>query len=215
MEFSRRYLLAGLVLVLAGWWATRLDTPRAAPPTRGTAVVAFGDSLVSGKGASEGREFVSVLARRLNTRIVNAGRSGDTTGSALERLDRDVLALDPRIVIVLLGGNDFLRRVPRAETFRNLDAIVTRIRDHGAAVVVAGVSLGIFSDEYGEDYESLARRRSAGLVPDILGGIFGRAERMADAIHPNDLGHEIMADRLEPALRELLRDVPDPNFTSR
>ena len=116
-----------------------------------------------------------MLSSRLGVPIINAGRSGDTTGSALARLNRDVMSRDPRIAIVLLGGNDFLRRVPVEETFDNLTTIVQQLRRHGAAVVLAGVSVGLMSDPYAARYESLARQESAGLVPDILGGIFGHS----------------------------------------
>jgi acyl-CoA thioesterase I len=146
-----------------------------------------------------------VLSSRLGVSIINAGRSGDTTAAALARLDRDVVSLDPRIVIVVLGGNDYLRRVPVDETFDNLTTIVEELRGHGAAVVLAGLSVGLMSDPYSEQYESVARQASAGLVPDILGDIFGRSQLMSDAIHPNDRGYAMIADRLEPVIRELIR----------
>ena len=117
MQFSRRTLVLALgAAVAALYWWTASAVPRAAKPTSGRTIVAFGDSLVEGRGATPGRDFVSLLARRLNTRIVNAGRSGDTTAAALARLDSDVLSRDPKVVIVLLGGNDYLRRVPTEQT---------------------------------------------------------------------------------------------------
>lgn len=167
-------------------------------------MVAFGDSLVAGQGATSGQDFVSELSRRVGVPIINAGRNGDTTGTALERLEPDVLSLNPRVVIVLLGGNDFLRGVPKEETFRNLTTIVERIRERGSAVILVAVSVGLFSDEYGDKFEELARRANAGLVPDILDDILGHQERMSDQIHPNDLGYKIVADRIEPVLRDLV-----------
>lgn len=202
----RPVLLLGLAIAfVAAFWALRPGTPRAAPPSAGERIVAFGDSLVAGAGATPGRDLVSVLSQRLGMPILNAGRSGDTTGSALRRLEPAVLAQNPRIVIVVLGGNDYLRRVPPQETFANLETIVGRIRQKGAAVVLVGLSLGIFSDSYGDGYRDVARRASAGLVPDVLDGILGRGELMADQIHPNDRGYALMADRIEPVLRDLLQ----------
>jgi lysophospholipase L1-like esterase len=197
-------VLVGIALIVA--WLCRSDTPRAARPTHGTAVVAFGDSLVAGRGASSGQDFVTVLSQRTGIRIVNAGRSGDTTGSALARLQTDVLAHDPRIVIVLLGGNDFLRRIPVDQAFDNLGTIVERIRSRGAAVILVSVSVGLMSDPYAAHYDALARRTASGLVPDILDGVIGHSNLMADSIHPNDRGYAIVADRVEPMLRELLND---------
>jgi acyl-CoA thioesterase-1 len=193
---------AGLVLIGAIWWL-QSRPPDAEAPTAGSQVIVFGDSLVEGVGASAGRELPSLLAARLGVPVVNAGRRGDTTAAALARLDAAVLSRDPRVVVVLLGGNDFLRRVPRDQTFANLDAIVGRIRARGAAVVVVGLSLGLITDDYGDGYEAVARRQSAGLVPDVLDGILGRPEMMADQIHPNDRGYALMADRITPVLRGL------------
>lgn len=205
MPTKRTSVVVVCAAVAAGFWLLRSDLPRPAKPAAGSRIVAFGDSLVEGRGATPGRDFVSVLSKRIGLPIVNAGRSGDTTGSALTRLNQDVLARNPRIVIVLLGGNDFLRRVPREQTFKNLTTIVERIRGRGAAVVVVGVSDGFFTDSHRQDYEHVARLTSAGLVPDILDGIIGHGDRMADSIHPNDRGYQIIADRIEPLLRDLVR----------
>lgn len=210
-EANGPFIRRGPVLVLvalavvAGLWSLRSGNPRAARPTAGDGVLAFGDSLVEGVGASEGRDVVSLLSARVGVPIVNAGRSGDTTGSALTRLDSAVLSRNPRIVIVVLGGNDLLRRIPREETFANLDAIVGRIRGRGAAVILVGLSVGVFVDGYGNGYEEVARRTASGLVPDVLAGILGHPDLMFDQIHPNDRGYSMMADRIEPALRDLLR----------
>ena len=198
-------ILIGITIVAVAWLLLS-DSPRVARPTHGTAVVAFGDSLVAGRGASNGQDFVSVLSQRTGIRIVNAGRSGDTTGGALSRLESDVFAHDPRIVIVLLGGNDFLRRVPVEQTFENLGTIVDRIRSRGAAVILVGVSVGLLTDPYADRYEALAQRTASGLVPGILDGLIGHSDLMSDAIHPNNRGYAIVADRVEPVLRELLRD---------
>lgn len=192
------------VLALAAFLTFRRNLPRAARPTGGETFVAFGDSLVAGQGATAGQDFVSELSRRVGVPVINAGRNGDTTAAALERLDQDVLSLNPRVVIVLLGGNDFLRGVPKDETFRNLRAIVERIRERGSAVILVAVSVGLFSDPYSEQYEELARQGKAGLVPDILDDIMGHQDRMSDQIHPNDVGYRMMADRLEPVLRDLM-----------
>ena len=204
----RHWLLAGVgaaLAILAVW----IGWPQASGPARPTAgdqVIAFGDSLVQGVGASAGQDLVSVLSRRLRIPIINAGRSGDTTASALARLDGAVLSRRPRVVLVVLGGNDLLRRLPREQTMENLGTIVTRIRDRGAAVVLATVEIGFLNNGDGEAYEALAERTSSALVPDIFDGILGRRDLMADGIHPNDRGYALMAERIEPALRSLVLD---------
>ena len=199
----RAVIIAIGAVVLGIVWFYGSAGSRASRPTAGEHIIAFGDSLVEGVGATAGRDFVSQLSARLGVRIINAGRRGDTTALALARLEGAVLSRSPRVVIVLLGGNDFLQGVPPEKTFANLATIVGRIRGQGAAVVIVGVKVGLLTDAYGSEYEKLAREMSAAVVPDILDGIMGRPDRMSDALHPNNQGYEVIADRLEPIVRDL------------
>jgi lysophospholipase L1-like esterase len=197
---------AAALLAILAVWLTRGGEPGPARPTAGDQIIAFGDSLVEGVGASPGHDLVAILSRRLGVPIVNAGRSGDTTDAALARLEAAVLSRRPRVVLVLVGGNDLLRRVPPDETLENVEAMVTRIRDRGAAVVLATVDIAFFTRSRDDEYATLAARTGSALVPGILDGILGRRELMADSLHPNDRGYAIMADRIEPVLRELLQE---------
>lgn len=78
-------------------------------PSRGVDVIAFGDSLVAGVGSTEGNDFVSLLSKEINKPITNLGRSGDTTADGVSRL-KELDAYKPKVVIVLLGGNDYLKK---------------------------------------------------------------------------------------------------------
>lgn len=195
------------VVGLGAWWYTR---PRDYPLTNANAgatldgpVIAFGDSLTEGRGAGPGESYVDLISKRVGIEILNKGVSGNTSGDALNRLDRDVLALKPRLVIVCLGGNDLLRRVNGEETFKNLDEIVSRIQAQGAMVILIGLDFSLGSD-FGSRIDELARRRGCPLVRDILGGIRGDASLMADTVHPNAKGYVKFADKVEPVLRKYL-----------
>lgn len=166
-------------------------------------VVAFGDSLVVGFGTTGGNNFVSLLSGRIGISIVNAGRLGDTTGSALARLQGDVIARQPKVVIVLLGGNDLLQGLPISQRIANITSIAQQIRSAGATVILVGLGNDPI-DPYGGALPGIASQTGSTHVPGILEGIFGVPGLMADAIHPNNAGHAIMADRLEPALRSAL-----------
>jgi lysophospholipase L1-like esterase len=168
-------------------------------------IIFFGDSLVEGVGATQGNDLPSQLSRRLGEPVLNAGKSGDTTALALLRLERDVLSQNPKLVIILLGGNDAIRRVPPDETFANLSLMIDRIQEQRAGVVLLGVRGGIFGDPFRERFQTLAREKKIFFVPGILEGILGNPELMSDLIHPNDRGYAKMADKIEPIVREALR----------
>lgn len=169
-------------------------------------VVAFGDSLVKGFGATRDGGFVSILSDEAGVPIINAGKNGDTTESALARLETDALSFKASIVIVLLGGNDALRQVPIDETFRNLEEIIERIEDTGAEVLLVGVQGSAFTDPYLNEFNDLAESKDVEYVPDVLRGIWSQQSLMSDLIHPNDSGYGKMAEKIEPHLLKMLEE---------
>lgn len=150
---------------------------------------------------------MALLSQRLGLEFVNKGVPGDTTALALKRLDRDVLSLKPGLVVVQLGGNDFLQKISHDETFANLETIIDRIQQQGGAVLLLGMQSGLFGDKAAARYRELAKSRKTGFVKNLLDGILTRADLKADPIHPNDLGYERVADRVEPELRWMLRKL--------
>ena len=170
----------------------------------GAAVVCFGDSITRGCGASPGEDYPSHLARLLGDIVVNAGRDGDTTASALRRLDAEVLTSNPRLVIVALGGNDVLNKVPLRETVANLDDIVERCTGQGAMVAVVHCKFGLFSDPYRKDFEAVAARHGAVMIPRALKGVWGNPQMMHDQVHPNGRGYARIAERVAQTVGPLL-----------
>lgn len=202
-----KYTIAGgvaLALIVGGSFFFSGESTIANYPSSGTDIIAFGDSLIQGVGASPGNDFVSLLSKRIGRPIVNLGVSGNTTADGLARID----ALDkyrPKVVILLLGGNDHLKRVPIEETFKTLSDIVQNIEDRGAIVLLLGVRGSVFSDPFKEYYEATSKKYHTAYVSDVLDGLFAHPEYMSDEVHPNDKGYVLIADRVEPVLRGLLQ----------
>ena len=202
---SRRLLLvlAGVVALVV---AVRVLTPQRvtnSQPT-GTSIICFGDSLTAGIGAEPERSYPAQLERRIGGPVLNAGRPGDTTGGALDRLDSDVLSHDPRIVLITLGGNDLMQGVPPEEALANLERMVDTIHGRGALVVVGGISLPLVDQGYGEVYGELRRRTGCLVIENVLEGIIGRPNLMSDRIHPNGEGYRVMAERFHDAVEPYL-----------
>jgi acyl-CoA thioesterase I len=200
----------GGVLILAAllaaiglyWYMAPTDMPRNYP-SRGTDIIAFGDSLVSGVGSSEDNDFVSVLSRKIGQPIINMGMPGETTKDGVKRINA-INDYKPKVVLVLLGGNDALQRIEPEATFANLRTIVNEVHARGAIVVLIGVRGGILNDRYPGAFEALSRELDTAYVPDILDGLFGDQRYMSDAVHPNDAGYAIVAERVYRVLEPLL-----------
>ncbi|NOZ63826.1 MAG: hypothetical protein GXO71_02590 [Caldiserica bacterium] len=154
-------------------------------------VVCLGDSLTSGVGASAGENYPSQLSKILNIKIKNAGIAGDTTSLALRRLDEDVIYKNPDLVIILLGGNDFIHRVPLNETRKNIDAIVERLKKQGIMVILVS-PIGY----YDKVYREVARKHRVIFIPHVLRGVLYNPDLMSDEIHPNSRGYKIIAERI-------------------
>jgi lysophospholipase L1-like esterase len=170
---------------------------------RGETIVCFGDSLTAGIGGGEGMDYPSRLARLIGTDIINAGVPGDTTARALDRVGA-VLELQPRIVMITLGGNDLKNGVGREVAFKNLEEIVRRFQDNGALVIIGGLDVPFWGRGFGDAYEELAEKTGSVLVANILQGIFGKPDLMSDRIHPNSDGYAVMAQYFYEALRPYL-----------
>jgi len=178
-------------------------------------VIAFGDSLVFGTGTTSGNSFVSLLSQRLSMDIRNAGFPGDTTASALARLNNSVLSRNPRLVIVLLGANDLFAGVPVSQRVSNITSIVQQIRAKGAKVVLVGLTVDATQDPFEGALPAIASQTSSSFVPGLLDGWYGDPVFMAaDGTHPNNAGHKIMADRIEPVLRAALMSQAFAQFVT-
>lgn len=172
-------------------------------PSVGNTVVMFGDSLVEGVGATHGHTLPELLSKRVHTPIVNMGIKGQTSSQGLARIN-SVIDLDPKVVMVLFGGNDYLHDMPLEVTFKNIDDIVAILQEFGAIVVLLGIQGGILTDPYSEEFRKIAIRRGALYVPSVLEGIIGEDHLMSDEVHPNNIGYTMIADKIYPVLKKAL-----------
>jgi acyl-CoA thioesterase I len=170
----------------------------------GSTVVCFGDSLTAGYGSTAGNDYPTLLSQKIDLPVIHAGVPGNTTRDALARLDTDVLAHDPKIVIIILGANDYFQGMHKDETLANMTKIIERIKKYGAMVVWAEVQMGVLGDPYIEDFRALAKKEHVLLIPNILNGILDNPYYKSDQIHPNDKGYKVMAEHIYQQIKGLL-----------
>ncbi len=195
------YLITiGVIGLIVGLVFLTKNTQLEPQPLRRGPIIAIGDSLVYGYGATPGNDFVSILSREINQPITNLGIVRETTFDIRARLDQDVVAKAPALTIVLVGGNDFLRRIPKTETLENIEAIVVALKQSGSEVLLLGVNTMVYS----KDYQKIALRHGAQFVPGVLDGIIGVPELMSDAVHPNDAGYAKVAEKITPVLQTII-----------
>jgi acyl-CoA thioesterase-1 len=165
-------------------------------------IVAFGDSLTHGTGASEGTAYPAVLASLTGHTVINAGVPGDTTTSGLQRLPEVLAEYRPRLVLLCLGGNDMLRKQSAAATENNLRLLVQTIRASGAQVVLIGVPEPRLFGGTPDFYARIAEELQLPLEEDVFNEVLKDNQLKSDAIHANAAGYRKVAERLADFLRE-------------
>lgn len=176
--------------------------------SRGTDIICFGNSLTYGPGIEGDGDYPSYLEKLLGREVINAGRSGDTTRDALKRLEKDVLARDPCLVIVEFGTNDYFRSFPKEETMANLKKIILKIQEKGAIVALCDVSGGksLFGgyNIYHRELKQLARETGSIFIPRLMKDIIQDPSLKTDRVHPNSEGYKIFAERVYKAIKPYL-----------
>ena len=166
------------------------------PFNQESVVLAFGDSLTHGTGASTGQSYPDVLSELLGRQVINVGIPGEVSASGLKRLPSVLEEYKPTLVILCHGGNDFLRKLDQATTSGSLDAMVTLIRSHGADVVLVGVPKFGFGLQVPELYSQIADKYTIPLQKEILVDLLADNSMKSDVIHPNATGYRLMAEAI-------------------
>lgn len=191
------FFLLGLLLLCSCQKTEKL------PPLAGNAVIlAFGDSLTYGTGADRSESYPALLATLTGRKVINAGVPGEVTEAGRARLPSVLDQTRPALLLLCHGGNDFLRRLDRAQLKENLRAMVQSARERGIAVVLIAVPTLGFGLQVPPLYAEVAGEAGIPLEEDILADILGDTALKSDPIHPNAAGYKELAIALEKLLRQ-------------
>lgn len=190
--FAARVGGAGLVLVTLAGCGRDKKTAQPVPP--GSTVLALGDSLTFGTGASAETCYPTVLAGLTGWNVVNAGVPGDTSAQALARLPALLAEHQPKLVIVSIGGNDFLRKLPESDTRAHVHAICKQSLDAGAQVLLVAVPRATVAAALGKMtdhalYAEVAKDLNISLQREAWGEVLAQPDLRADAVHANARGY--------------------------
>ncbi len=164
-------------------------------------VLAFGDSLTYGTGASEAESYPAQLQALIGRRVVREGIPGEVTRQALERLPVALEEHSPRLLLLCIGGNDFLQQLGLPQAEQNVREMVKIAKARGVEVmliatpqpglrVIPPAFYGAIAKEYGLLYEDA-----------IIGEVLTSAGMKSDAVHPNAKGYRVIAERLAEKLK--------------
>ncbi len=183
-------------------------------------IIAFGDSLTAGFGLPASESYpaqleVALRVQGQDVEVINSGVSGETTRGNLERA-QFIRSQNPDIILVGIGGNDALRRLPLEDTKKNISETIEILQSGTNPPVVALLQMqsplnaGLsYKREFDAIYPDLAQKNNTLLIPFLTTEIFLKAEnKLSDGIHLNKLGYSRVVELyLVPTLTEVLEKL--------
>ena len=190
----------------------------AAKAERTKTILFFGNSLTAGYGLEPDQAFPALIQERIDSlnlpyKVINAGVSGETSAGGKSRINW--LLKQPVDVFVLeLGANDGLRGIDPAETYKNLQTIIQKVREKNpdAEIILAGMQIPPnmgqkYATQFRQVFTELAEEENVALIPFLLEGVAGVPKlNQGDGIHPTVEGQKILADNVWAVMEDILRE---------
>ena len=180
---------------------------------RSRPVVCVGDSLTDGLLPDHG--YPAPLRSMIGMPVINLGISGISTSQGLGLMQR-ALDHNPQVVVIELGGHDFLKGRSRDATKANLIKMIDQCRDAGADVILMEIPRGFMFDPFASLEREIAYEKDVQLVSDtwlrqivLLSpvappGKWYPAMRLSDdGIHSNPKGSHAIAVRVADAIEAM------------
>lgn len=177
-------------------------TPQIAKLPSDSVILAFGDSITFGTGAATTESYPSILEKRIGRRVVNAGVPGEVTAEGKVRFASVLDEFNPALILLCLGGNDFLRHQDESDTAKNLRAMITLAHNSGIGVVLIAVPKLGLGLEVPKFYREIAKDFAIPLEEKTLKHILSKSSLKSDSVHPNAEGYSILADSLTKLLHD-------------
>ncbi len=166
-------------------------------------ILAFGDSLTYGTGASEENAYPAILSNLSTLEVINAGIPGEISRDGLRRLPSLLDEYQPELLVLIHGGNDILRKISQQHTSDNLKQMIKLANQRNIKIIMLGVPKpNLFVLDSVEIYQQIAEEHNIPIDLETLPDILSDNQLKSDTIHPNNEGYQIMAENIFKLLVE-------------
>ena len=182
-------------------------------------IIVLGDSLTEGYGVAQSAAFPALIEEKikrdkLNWTLTSSGSSGSTSASGPQRI-KWIAKSKPDMVLLLLGSNDGLRGLKTSETEKNLNQTIEWAKSQKIQILLGQLYMPPnygkkYTDDFAQIYKSVAKKNKVPLLGFLLEEIARKPEfNLADGIHPNEKGHQVIAENMYKELKTYLKDSKD------
>ena len=166
-------------------------------------VLAFGDSLTYGTGSSGRHDYPSILSRLTDLSVINEGTPGEISRDGAERLPALLDKYQPELLILIHGGNDFLRKIPEQETADHLSEMIDEALQRNIGVIMAGIPKPtLFLLNSADIYSTVAEQKQIPVDLETIPRLLSNPALKSDLIHPNNEGYRQLAENIKRLLIE-------------
>jgi acyl-CoA thioesterase-1 len=199
----KKSLVFGLLTIMASAVLMACSSDAKSPRLASDAVIlAFGDSLTFGTGATPAESYPAILERLVGRRVVNSGVPGEVTGEGLSRLSEALEREKPALLILCHGGNDLLRRLDQQQTANNLRAMIRLAQEQGVTVVIIAVPSPGIALSPPPFYRETAMEMKIPFEEKALTMVLSDSSLKSDYIHPNAAGYRRLAESIAVHLKK-------------
>jgi len=165
-------------------------------------ILAFGDSLTYGTGAAPSESYPAVLERSIGRKVVNAGVPGEISAQGLERLPATLEEVQPKLLILCHGGNDFLQKLDEGRAAQNIRAMIRMARDKGIPVVLLATPKPGLPPSVPTFYGEIAKELKIPFEDGVIRTVVLDSRLKSDFVHPNAQGYAQIAAALQNVLKK-------------
>ena len=191
-----------LLVILTGLTACSEEKTKLSPLSESSTILAFGDSLTYGTGASKDESYPSILNKLTKIKVVNGGVPGEVSSNGKTRLAKVLQKHQPDLVILCHGGNDLIQKLDRTQVIANLKNMIAMIRSGNSEVILLSVPRPGLMLKPAAFYDEIAEEMNVPIISGTLSDILSNSALKSDAAHPNAKGYFQMAKTIGDFLVE-------------
>jgi lysophospholipase L1-like esterase len=169
---------------------------------KGATVLAFGDSLTFGTGASQAEAYPAQLARLTGLNVVNAGVPGEVSADGVARLPDVMADASPKLLILCHGGNDFLQKKDEGVAAKNIRTMIQMAKSQGIAVLLLATPKPGIPPSVPKFYSEIAEQEHIAFEDSVLRDVLFDNSLKSDMVHPNGRGYAKIAEALAKVLKK-------------
>ena len=197
-----KYIIVAVIIVLA-LLNFKTEERDHMTLTQQDSILAFGDSLTYGFGASPDESYPVQLSKLTGLKVINAGVNAETSEEGLQRLAPFLENPSVKLMILFFGGNDIMQKRSMQSLKANLTNMIQMAKAKNIDVLLVALpNFSLFGISDLDLYKEVSDEEDIPLLSKMYANIITEPSLKSDQIHPNAQGYSVMAEKIFESLNK-------------